>query len=80
MKKLIFIHVLILISNSSFAQVGDLDWGFNAGNIYNLNLSGKVGIGTQSPAEALHINGSLRGNQGGALRISTGNGYVDIGP
>ncbi|MCD6532353.1 hypothetical protein J7K99_07915 [bacterium] len=42
--------------------------------------NGKVGIGTSSPAEKLHINGSVRGNQSGALRISTGNGYVDVGP
>lgn len=42
--------------------------------------SGFVGIGTTAPAEMLHINGSIRGNQSGALRISTGNGYVDIGP
>lgn len=41
--------------------------------------SGKVGIGT-SPGEKLHVNGSVRGNQSGALRINTGNEYVDIGP
>ncbi|MEX2590613.1 MAG: hypothetical protein WD334_10455, partial [Chitinophagales bacterium] len=39
-----------------------------------------VGIGVPSPLEKLHIDGSLRGNQSGAVRISTGNGYVDIGP
>ncbi len=42
--------------------------------------SGNVGIGTTTPAEKLHINGSVRGNQNGALRISTGNGYIDLGP
>ncbi len=48
------------------------------GNVY---LTGsKVGIGTLSPQEKLHVNGSIRGNQSGALRISTGSGYVDIGP
>ncbi|MBU0766147.1 MAG: tail fiber domain-containing protein, partial [Bacteroidetes bacterium] len=42
--------------------------------------NGNFGVGTTSPAEKLHINGSLRGNQSGAVRISTGYGYVDIGP
>lgn len=44
---------------------------------------GKVGIGTDTPVEKLHINGSVRGDQNGALRINTGNsanGYIDIGP
>ncbi len=45
-----------------------------------ITSGGNVGIGTASPAELLHINGNIRGNQSGALRISTGNGYVDIGP
>lgn len=40
---------------------------------------GNIGIGIL-PAEKLHINGSIRGNQSGALRVSTGHGYVDIGP
>lgn len=39
-----------------------------------------VGIGTANPQEKLHIDGFLRGNQNGAVRISTGNGYIDIGP
>lgn len=39
-----------------------------------------VGIGVANPQEKLHIDGFLRGNQSGAVRISTGNGYVDIGP
>jgi hypothetical protein len=42
--------------------------------------NGNVGVGTDSPQEKLHINGSVRGNQNGALRISTGNGYIDVGP
>jgi hypothetical protein len=39
-----------------------------------------LGVGTSSPAEKLHINGSIRGDQSGALRINTGSGYIDIGP
>ena len=42
-------------------------------------MNGNVGIGTTEPAEALHVNGSVRGNQAGALRIDSGNGFVDIG-
>ena len=49
-------------------------------NIYMAQSGGNVGIGTSSPAEKLHIDGSIRGNQSGAVRISTGTGYVDIGP
>ena len=45
-----------------------------------ITSGGNVGIGTTSPAELLHLNGNIRGNQSGALRISTGNGYVDVGP
>ncbi|MCK9207371.1 MAG: hypothetical protein M0P66_09695 [Salinivirgaceae bacterium] len=40
----------------------------------------RVGIGITTPLESLHINGSIRGNQTGALRVSTGTGYMDIGP
>ncbi|MBU1719411.1 MAG: hypothetical protein KKA07_10090 [Bacteroidetes bacterium] len=45
-----------------------------------IQSAGNVGIGTASPNEKLEINGSVRGNQSGALRISTGSGYVDVGP
>lgn len=41
---------------------------------------GNVGIGTTTPNEKLEINGSVRGNQAGALRVSTGSGYIDLGP
>lgn len=41
----------------------------------------KVGIGINPPLEKLHVNGSIRGNvAGGAIRINTSYGYVDIGP
>jgi hypothetical protein len=30
--------------------------------------------------DKLEVKGSVRGNQSGALRVDTGNGYVDVGP
>jgi hypothetical protein len=48
--------------------------------VFAESKSQNVGIGTANPLEKLHIEGSVRGNQAGALRINTGNGYVDIGP
>jgi hypothetical protein len=71
-------------------QAGGLDLSYQGAPLWlsaydNQNIimnpgTGNVGIGTSSPAEKLHITGSVRGDQSGALRISTGNGYVDVGP
>lgn len=44
-----------------------------------LNSNGNVGIDETSPLEKLHVNGSIRGNQSGAVRFSSGNGTIDIG-
>ncbi len=55
-------------------------WTAGGGDVLNITKNGNVGIGTTEPAERLHINGYVRGNQKGALRLSTGDGHVDIGP
>jgi hypothetical protein len=57
---------------------GDEKWKTtNNTDIFYTN--GKVGIGTEVPAETLHINGNLRGNQNGAVRINSLFGYLDVG-
>lgn len=47
------------------------------GNTY---IDGRIGIGTFTPQEALHINGAIRGSgPNGALTIKTFKGSIDIG-
>lgn len=75
--------------NPTFNRVHLADYGTAPGGFHiggtsdpgtdNLVVDGNVGIGI-SPQAKLHVNGSVRGNVSGALRINTGNGYVDIGP
>lgn len=58
---------------------GSSAWTVSGSDVYR--SSGNVGIGTTTPATALHVAGDVRGGAaGGALRINTGNGWVDIGP
>jgi hypothetical protein len=57
---------------------GDQVWQRNESGIHY--TSGKVGIGTEMPLEMLHVNGNIRGGQqGGALRVNTNYGYLDVG-
>jgi hypothetical protein len=44
-----------------------------------LNSNGFLGIGITTPLEQLHITGNIRGNQSGAIRISSGSGTMDLG-
>ncbi len=68
MKKQVILAFLIVVSTIVHAQNNTFP------------SSGNVGIGTTTPAEKLHINGSVRGNIGsGALRIKSSTGYIDIG-
>ncbi|MCZ8354642.1 MAG: hypothetical protein O9340_07900 [Cyclobacteriaceae bacterium] len=52
---------------------------FSGTSIMYFANNGRIGIGTTSPQETLHINGAIRGNVNGALRISSGFGTLDIG-
>lgn len=56
------------------------NWVIDGDNVYLESTSAKVGIRTDSPQEALHVNGFIRGEgPGGALRINTDYGITTIG-
>ncbi len=49
-------------------------------NTLRIFNNGKVGIGTATPQETLHVNGAIRGGgPGGVLRARSAYGYIDIG-
>lgn len=74
-KQLYLLYFFFLIPYCSYSQ-----WLTSGTNIYNSN-TGNIGIGTSTPSEKLHIMGNIRGNSsGGALRIMTQYGYLDVGP
>jgi hypothetical protein len=69
-----------LINGIPLGTDGTLNpWSISGNDAYTTN-TGNVGVGTNVPMEKLHVQGSIRGDQAGAVRISTGNGYLDIGP
>ncbi len=76
------IHLAIGDSDTGLKQQGDGELAIYTNNKERVRIdkSGNVGIGTIDPKEKLEINGSIRGNRSGALRISTDHGYMDVGP
>ena len=55
-------------------------WSVNADSVYVSSATTRVGIGTASPQEALHVEGYVYGSGGhGSLRIKTDCGVTAIG-
>ena len=72
--------------NMVFSNEGGGDYIFGIGAWSNHNegmrftRTGRLGIGTTNPQEALHVNGAVRGNiANGALRVQSADGYLDLG-
>ncbi len=63
----------------SFATAASFD-GLNLSERIRITDNGDVGIGISNPGVKLQVNGSVRGDQNGALRIDSGSGFVDVGP
>jgi len=72
-KWILWITTVVIVAFSAAGIAADID-------SLVVTESGNVGIGTTEPGSRLHVNGAIRGNQSGALRIDSGYGYVDIGP
>lgn len=82
MAKLKLFSVLLFVAFANIQFSKAQQWSdITNNNIWSLN-SGNVGIGTTAaPLAKLHINGTIRGNStGGALRVQTDSGYIDLGP
>lgn len=72
----------LISTNGNFTSFSSTNFSFitnSTTRLTILNSNGNVGIGTTNPSELLHVNGSIRGNQSGAIRISSGNGTLDVG-
>jgi hypothetical protein len=77
-RKLLLLSFAGISALASYAQTLYVPSGTSGiGSSTNVN----VGIGIPSPLESLHLSGAIRGSStGGALRIKTASGYIDIGP
>ena len=66
---------------ASYFEVGQHTTGTDNILMRLVSPSGNLGVGVTNPLEKLHVNGNIRGNQsGGALRIQSTHGWVDVGP
>jgi hypothetical protein len=73
----------IRVESGLITSLGNRDLSLQTSGTTHFKLAsdtGNVGVGVDQPQEKLHIGGAIRGNQSGALRVNTGNGFVDIGP
>ena len=77
-RKLLLLSSLVLLALASYAQTLYVPSGTSG---IGSSPNGNVGIGISTPLEKLHLSGAIRGSStGGALRINTANGYIDVGP
>jgi hypothetical protein len=80
MKKLLF----ALLLTSSYSLQAQTQTVFAPGGTLGTSSNGNVGIGISTPAEALQINGSIRGSDAagaynGALNVKTQYGSLQLG-
>lgn len=83
MKRIVLLG-FIIASTLCMAQTTNYIPKYNSSTTFNNSCiyqnGNNIGVGVTNPQEKLTIDGAVRGNQSGALRISTGYGYVDVGP
>ncbi len=75
--KTFFLTALTAFSLNAFSQTLYVPSGTSG---IGSSSTANVGIGISNPSEKLQINGAIRGNVNGALKVSTGYGYIDFGP
>lgn len=77
-RKLLLFSFAGILALASYAQTLYVPSGTSG---IGASTNGNVGIGTPTPMESLHLSGAIRGSStGGALKVKTASGYIDIGP